>query len=447
MNKFIVRRYFLFVVSVFINAFGIAFITKALLGTSPITSVTYVLSMFTHYTMGQWTIIVNLMFLVLDLFLMKPKELKADLRMYLLQIPITLCFGVFIDVSMDMLGWIEPANYAAQLLTLAAGCFVLAVGIGLEVKADIAMVAGEYLVRALSKCMRKEFGFVKLGLDVTLVIVSCAISLIFMSRIDGVREGTVVAALVVGPIVHFLKPYYKIFDKWIGNTRPLPAALGKKEVGEQHVVVTIAREYGSGGHLLGSMLAARLNIAFYDNELITLAAKESGLTRQYVSENEQTMSPVWLKNIIWQNYESSLNFSLSSRDALFVAQGRVIRKVAGKEACVIMGRCADYILKDSPNVIKVFCYSDMSHKLQRGIEEYGLQKDTAEAEIKRLNQARIAHYEYYTGQKWGDPHNFDLMINTGSLDLGTACELIAGLYRQRLKALSVQPQADAALQA
>ena len=100
MNKYTVRRYLLFVASLFINAFGIAFITKALLGTSPITSVTYVLSLFTPFTMGIWTILLNLLFVVLEPFLMTRKDLKDDLRMYLLQIPISFCFGLFIDFSM-----------------------------------------------------------------------------------------------------------------------------------------------------------------------------------------------------------------------------------------------------------------------------------------------------------------------------------------------------------
>ena len=431
MNKFIVRRYLLFIVSVFINAFGIAFITKALLGTSPITSVTYVLSMFTTYTMGQWTILLNLLFVLIDLLLMKPSEIKADLRMFLLQIPITLCFGVFIDVSMNTLEWLVVTNYLSQLVTLVVGCFILAVGIGMEVKADIAMVAGEYLVRALSKCLHKEFGFVKLGLDITLVLLSCLLSLIFMSGLYGVREGTVVAALVVGPIVHFLKPYYRIFDSWIGLDQPTESVIAFSASADRHIVITIAREYGSGGHLLGELLAVRLGIPFYDKELILLAAQESGLSQQYVQQNEQTMSPVWLKNLILQNYESSLNFSLSSRDALFVAQGRVIRKIAAHESYVLIGRCADYILKNDPNVIKVFCYSDIQSELTRCVDEYGLCPEQAETEIKRINHSRITHYEYYTGQKWGDPHNYDLMINTGSLNLQTACDLIAGVYEEK----------------
>ena len=122
MSKYMFRRYLLFIVSLFVNAFGIAFITRALLGTSPITSVTYVLSMFTPYTMGIWTILLNLLFVVLEMFLMTRQELKSDLRMFLLQIPISFCFGLFIDFSMLMLSWLQPISYLTILSKLVGLC-------------------------------------------------------------------------------------------------------------------------------------------------------------------------------------------------------------------------------------------------------------------------------------------------------------------------------------
>ena len=207
MNKFMYRRYGLFAVSLFVNAMGIALITKALLGTSPITSVTYVLSMFTTLTIGQWTIALNLLFVLLELPFMTWRELKDDLRMFLLQIPISLCFGTFIDVCMNMLYWVEPVTYISQIAYLLVGCVVLAAGITLEVKADVAMMAGEYFVRVISKRFHGEFGYVKLCFDITLVCIACVLSLCFLSGIYGVREGTVAAALLVGPIVHFISPY------------------------------------------------------------------------------------------------------------------------------------------------------------------------------------------------------------------------------------------------
>ncbi len=428
MSVYTIRRYILFAVSLFVNSLGIAFITKALLGTSPITSVTYVLSMFTPLTMGVWTIILNLLFVVLELPLMSRAELKSDYRMFLLQIPVSLCFGTFIDISMSLLFWLNPGQYMLQILCLLVGCVILAMGITLEVKANAAMMSGEYFVRVISRRFRKEFGYVKLGFDITLLCIACLLSLIFMSGIYGVREGTVVAALLVGPIVHFVTPWYRFLDKWIDGDK---SAVAAKIRSSNNIVVTIAREYGSGGHILGEMIARKLGIKFYDREFISMAARESGMDEQYIRKNEQSIPSFWLKCLF--NGNGSVERSLSSDDVLFVAESKIIQEIAERESCVIIGRCADFVLNDYPNVIKVFCYSDMSSEVSRCISEYGIDADNAETEIRRINRNRITHYEYYTGMKWGEPHHYNLMINTGSIDLKTACQLIVDVYNNRRK--------------
>ena len=430
MNKYVSRRYILFAVSLFVNAMGIAFITKALLGTSPITSVTYVLSMFTPLTIGQWTIVLNLLFVLFELPFMTRKELKDDLRMFLLQIPISLCFGTFIDLSMNMLYWLEPVKYIDQIIYLLVGCVILAAGITLEVKANVAMMAGEYFVRVISQRFHGEFGYVKLCFDITLVCIACLFSICFMSGIYGVREGTVAAALLVGPIVHFISPYYRCFDKWINDVKDKDA-IALRNI--QHVIITIAREYGSGGHLLGEMLSKELGIKLYDKEFIHLVAEKSGINEQYIKKNEQSILSFWLKCILGKNSEQSLERSLSSDDVLFVAESKIIQELAEKGPCIIVGRCADFVLRDYPNLIKVFCYSDLKSACVRCVQEYGVSEEKAESEIKRINHNRIAHYEYYTGEKWGEPHHYNLMINTGSIDLSVACNLIKSIYKNRIK--------------
>lgn len=424
------RRYILFAVSLFVNAMGIAFITKALLGTSPITSVTYVLSMFTPLTIGQWTIVLNLLFVLFELPFMTRKELKDDLRMFLLQIPISLCFGTFIDLSMNMLYWLEPVKYIDQIIYLLVGCVILAAGITLEVKANVAMMAGEYFVRVISQRFHGEFGYVKLCFDITLACIACLFSICFMSGIYGVREGTVAAALLVGPIVHFISPYYRCFDKWINDVKDKDA-IALRNI--QHVIITIAREYGSGGHLLGEMLSKELGIKLYDKEFIHLVAEKSGINEQYIKKNEQSIPSFWLKCILGKNSEQSLERSLSSDDVLFVAESKIIQELAEKGPCIIVGRCADFVLRDYPNLIKVFCYSDLRSACVRCVQEYGVSEEKAESEIKRINHNRIAHYEYYTGEKWGEPHHYNLMINTGSIDLSVACNLIKSIYKNRIK--------------
>lgn len=427
MNKFLLRRYLLFCVALFVNALGIAFITRAALGTSPITSVTYVLSMFTPFTIGEWTIMLNILFVVLEPFMMTRQDLKEDLRMFLLQIPISFCFGIFIDICMHyILFWLNPATYPSMIIALLIGCVILAVGIALEVKANAAMMAGEYFVKVITRRFRGEFGYIKLGFDVTLVAIACLLSLIFMSGIYGVREGTIIAALIVGPIVHFVSPYYKFLDKWITPATDEKFTDVKKN---KNIIITIAREYGSGGHLLGEMLSKELGIKLYDKEFIGMAAKRSGMDENFIAKNEQSIPSFWLKCIMSKNSEQPLEGSLSSDDVLFVAESKIIQELAEKEPCIIIGRCADFILQDYPKVLKVFCYSDIENAVSRCVSEYGIKRENSESEIRRINRNRIHHYEYYTGRKWGEPHHYNLMLNTGTISLETACKLIKDIYR------------------
>lgn len=431
MSKYTFRRYLLFVASLFINAFGIAFITKALLGTSPITSVTYVLSLFTPFTMGIWTILLNLLFVILEPFLMTRRELREDLRMYLLQIPIAFCFGLFIDFSMFMLFWLEPSAYVMKVTVLLVGCVILALGIALEVKANAAMMAGEYFVKTITRRFHGEFGYVKLGFDITLLTIACILSLVFLSDIQGVREGTVVSALLVGPIVHFVSPAYRIFDRWINA--PIKQA-DTPSAQHTNTIITIAREYGSGGHLLGERLAKELGIKLYDREFIRMATQRSGIDEQYIAKNEQSIPSFWLKCILSKNSEQPVEASLSADDILFVAESRIVQELAAQEPCIIVGRCADFVLKDHPKVVKVFYYSDLKSAVNRCVNDYGIPQEQAEAEIRRINRNRIHHYEYYTGWKWGEPHHYHLMLNTGNISLETACKLVKEVYQNIAKA-------------
>ena len=213
-------------------------------------------------------------------------------------------------------------------------------------------------------------------------------------------------------IVHFVSPYYKFLDKWI-----TPATDEKfTDVKEnKNIIITIAREYGSGGHLLGEMLSKELGIKLYDKEFIGMAAKRSGMDENFIANNEQSIPSFWLKCIMSKNSEQPLEESLSSDDVLFVAESKIIQELAEREPCIIIGRCADFILQDYPKVLKVFCYSDIENAVSRCVREYGIKRENAESEIRRINRNRIHHYEYYTGRKWGEPHHY----NTGICDKNT----------------------------
>ena len=154
-NKYLFRRYALFAIALFVNAMGVAYITKAALGTSPITSITYVASMFTPLTMGQWTIILNLLFVLLELPFMTRRQVKDDLRMYLSQIVITFFFGLCIDLCMSIIQDLNPVAYVSKIVNLLTGCIILAVGIALEVMLNTGSIGLETACQLVAGLYRK----------------------------------------------------------------------------------------------------------------------------------------------------------------------------------------------------------------------------------------------------------------------------------------------------
>ncbi len=181
-----------------------------------------------------------------------------------------------------------------------------------------------------------------------------------------------------------------------------------KPILNNKVVITISREYGSGGRYVGRMLADMLGIKYYDRDLIQLASLESGLDSEYIKENEQT---------------KNTKYFYSNDDAIFIAEEKVIKNIS-KESCVIIGRCSDYILRNKKNVFKVFLYSNDSDKVKRAVKYYGLNKETALKEINKINKQRAKHYKYYTNQDWMNFNNYDIAINTDKLGTLKTAELI-----------------------
>ena len=188
------KRYLVFLVGLFVNSLGVSLITKANLGTSPISSIPYVLSLNIPMTLGEFTIFFSLLLIVLQLLI-----LRRNFRLeHLLQIPISVVFGYFIDLTMVMIGNVHLANYAAEAGFLIFGCVVLGLGVYMEVLADVAMLPGESFVRAVSTTWHKDFGMTKVAFDVSMTVIAAVLSILFAHHLEGVREGTVVAALLVG---------------------------------------------------------------------------------------------------------------------------------------------------------------------------------------------------------------------------------------------------------
>ncbi len=189
----------------------------------------------------------------------------------------------------------------------------------------------------------------------------------------------------------------------------------------KHLVITIAREYGSGGRYIGKLIADKLGIKFYDKDFIKKIAEKTGLTEEYVEKNEQS-----------KNTLSALNSTgLTNQDEIFINESREIEELANKESCVIIGRCADFVLKDRNDVIKIFVYSNIKDKINRATKFYGIDKEKAEKEIKNVDKSRAKHYKYYTEREWKDYSNYDICINSDLLGVEKVADLICEMIKQK----------------
>lgn len=184
---------------------------------------------------------------------------------------------------------------------------------------------------------------------------------------------------------------------------------------EKKVIITIGRQVGSGGRQIGKKLAEELGIAFYDKELINLASKESGICGEFFEKADEKTSGSLLQafamgfsmnNAIFQNND------YLSNESLFQIQSDVIRKVAAEKSCILVGRCADYILRDHPDCISIFISASMEDRVRQVMEYNQLTEKEAEEYIHKVDKSRASYYNYYTDKEWGAAASYDLCMNS-----------------------------------
>lgn len=189
-------------------------------------------------------------------------------------------------------------------------------------------------------------------------------------------------------------------------------------------LVAISREFGSGGRTVGKLAAQRLNIPCYDQELIEKIARESGFTPEFVEEkSEQASHASWLANAFADRSVQGI----STQDYLWKIQFQVILELAEKGPCVLVGRCADYILRDRADCLRVFVHADREKRARRIVEVYGETGKAPEERLRDKDKRCASYYEFYTDRSWGDARNFHLALDSGELGIEACAELIARL--------------------
>ena len=205
----LIKRYIFLLAGLFVNGLGVSFITKAGLGTSPITSIPYTLSLGFTPTVGMFTLVFNIFLIILQVILLRRNFQLQNL----LQRPIIALFSFFIDLTMSLLGFMQPETYAMKVVSLIVGCLILGFGVFMEMVANVAMLPGEATVRAVSDVFSTDFGKTKIAFDSSMTVIAAILSFIMFRHLDGVREGTIVAAILVGFIARLFKKYIGGIEK------------------------------------------------------------------------------------------------------------------------------------------------------------------------------------------------------------------------------------------
>ncbi len=201
-------------------------------------------------------------------------------------------------------------------------------------------------------------------------------------------------------------------------------------------VITIARQYGSGGREVGVHLAELLGIKAYDRELITMAAQKSGMSSEILDHADEKATNSLLYTLaLGSSYygAASIGTDVPINDKLFITQSQIIRDLAASEPCIVIGRCSDYVLRNTPARFSVFIYAPVEARIQRVIER-GAAKTEKEARdlISRTDKRRINYYNYYTGRKWGNPDNYNMMLDSSFLGIDGSARAIADVYREKM---------------
>lgn len=434
----LVKRYLFFAIGLFINAMGVALIIVAALGTSPIAVIPDVMHQATGYSVGTFTFLLNMILLLLQIII-----LGRQFQIYqFLQIPVSLAFGYFVDLSLNLFGFLESSHYGIQLCVLVAGCVVRALGVSIQVLADVVMLSGEAIVKAVSVRFEKEFSRVKLCADGIMVIVAMILSYAFMHEIVAVREGSFLAVVLIAPCSTFFTRKLYFMEHYLSSGKALRPDLPKRALSvpkdTASLVITISSDYGSGGHKIGKIIAESLGFRLYDRNLAELVSKECGATIEYTEAHDEKL----YRNLYEEFITEAFSVPGSHMDPyaeLFEAQKKVISGLT-HENCVIIGHCSNYILKDYPNAIHIHIHSDMEHRLNRLIRDYKIDQKTAQHLISRRDHAMSAYYRHFTGENWKDFDHYTITMENALLETKETAELLLNIIRRINEKRSAQAE-------
>lgn len=427
-----ILRFIVMFIGLFFVAFGASLSRSTGLGTSTISCIPAALSFATSLTMGTYTFIMNALFVGVIAALLRRNYNPIQL----LALPFVLIFATMIDLLIPVCESFPMPNYGFQLMFSILSCFSTAFGVFLQVKAALILLPGDGIVLTISRVFGTDFAKTKIGFDCTMVAGAVIVSVVTMGGLYGVREGTIIAAIITGLIIKLYGKLFKNFERFAPTQGHI--TLTPKEKAEAGIpvtipegtplVITITREYGSGGRELGKKIAAKLGqgIKSYDHTLVDLTATESGLTPEYIRANEEEVRRGILYDLFAQNYEY-VGATPSETDVLFLSQARTINRLADTENCIIVGRCANYLLSQHPNCFNIFVHAPLEARIARVMKRDGITHEAAEEACRRIDADRRDYVRTYSGHEWGQVEDYDLAVDSSIVDTDVIASMVANI--------------------
>ena len=435
-----IKRLFVYFIGLFCMAVGVVFSARSALGVSPVGSLANVLYQIaldrglTFVTLGNATTGVYCLYILTELIILR-RDFKPKM---LLQLVASILFGWLVNLATSLLTCLpDPSGYAMQMLYLLCSIPLVAVGVMLYLSPNILPTPGEGMSLAISAKTGLSVGGSKTVFDCSMVVISAVTSLLYFHALVGVREGTVICALLVGFVMRRLQRVFqagllRFVERETKLERAVQAAVGNYRLdaaGKPKIVIAIGREFGSGGLEIGQKLAQKLGITFYDQQLTDMGIAESGLSPEFVHDHEQNMSNAVVYDLLAANYAMS-NEGLTPVERLFAAQTAIIRRIAASdESCVIVGRCADYILYDDPNCFRIFIHATPAARVPRIMAQFSCDEKQARTRMNNTDQARARHYKHFTGRNYGSQQYYHLAVDSGQVGVDGAVELICESIR------------------
>ena len=347
----------MYFIGLFVMTIGIALSVKSNLGVSPVSSIPYTMTCVWGIEMGKATILFHIVLVLIQILLLRKKFKPVQL----LQVVIGVVFGYFTTFCNYMVSFLPtPENLGIRIIMVLASTVFVAFGIFLYLPADLIPLAGEGCMQAVSSVTHIEFSKVKIGFDCTMVLVSAITCLTVLHNLGSVGAGTIIAAILVGTLVGIInRAFGKQRDKLLGKTE----------------------------------------------ETADTAAEKSGYTPEYVEQNEQALkNPVLHDFFAW--YAGPLEQTdLPKVDQLFQKESALIHELSQKDSCIIVGRLANYILKDLPTAYHVFVSADAAAETARVSARDNISPEAAAAKVKKVNHERAVHCKHFTKTDWGNVKN------------------------------------------